>query len=418
MSGENIPVAAPAKPNDTRAPALLSREMDPAEAAFRDGYDDARLSGSSKIITVAFLLLACLLVWAYIGELDEVSTGTGKVVPSSREQVIQSLEGGIVAEMLVTEGDLVEKGEVLARLDPTKSESNLGESAAKYRASLAGSARLQAEVNQTALVFPEELQEFPELITAETRLFETRQQRLAEALEGIDNSLDLVNRELKITESLAASGAASSVEVLRLRRQKVELELKALEFRSEYLVQAREELARARSDVESLESVVKGRSDTLTRLTHRSPVRGIVKNIEVTTIGGVVPPNGPLMHIVPLDENLLIEARISPRDIAFIHPDQDAKVKITAYDYSIYGGLEGKVVTISPDTIQDEVKPENYYYRVFIRTATDALENKAGAQFAITPGMIATVDIKTGQKTIMDYLIKPINRASEALRER
>lgn len=418
MSGENIAVAAPAKVKDTRSPALLSRDLDPAEAAHRDGYDDARLSGSSRIITVAFLLLVCLLVWAYFGKLDEVSTGTGKVVPSSREQVIQSLEGGIVAEMLVSEGDLVEKGQILARLDPTKSESNLGESAAKYRAALAGSARLQAEVNQTELVFPEELQEFPELITAETRLFETRQRRLAEALEGIDNSLDLVKSELQITESLAITGAASNVEVLRLRRQKVELELKALEFRSEYLVQAREELARARSDVESLESVVMGRSDTLTRLTHRSPVRGIVKNIEVTTIGGVVAPNGPLMHIVPLDENLLIEARISPRDIAFIHPDQDAKVKITAYDYSIYGGLEGKVVTISPDTIQDEIKPENFYYRVFIRTGSDVLENKAGAQFSIVPGMIATVDIKTGQKTIMDYLIKPLNRAREALRER
>jgi adhesin transport system membrane fusion protein len=362
--------------------------------------------------------LACLGVWAYFGTLDEVSTGTGKVIPGAREQIIQSLEGGIVAELLVAEGDLVEKGQILARLDPTKSESNLGETAAKYHAALASSTRLQAEVNQTPLTFPPELHDFPELMQAETRLFETRQRRLSEALDGIADSSELVSKELQITQNLAATGAASSVEVLRLRRQQVELELKAQEFRLEYLVQAREELARAQAEVKSLESVVKGRSDTLTRLTHRSPVRGIVKNIEVTTIGGVVPPNGLLMHIVPLDENLLIEARISPRDIAFIHPEQEAKVKITAYDYSVYGGLSGKVVTISPDTIQDEVKPENYYYRVFIRTETAALENKAGVKFGIVPGMIATVDIKTGQKTIMDYLIKPINRAREALRER
>lgn len=398
--------------------ALLSRDLDPQEVAFRDGYDDARLTGSSRVISVVFILLACLGVWAYFGTLDEVSTGTGKVIPGAREQIIQSLEGGIVAELLVAEGDLVEKGQILARLDPTKSESNLGETAAKYHAALASSTRLQAEVNQTPLTFPPELHDFPELMQAETRLFETRQRRLSEALDGIANSSELVSKELQITQNLAATGAASSVEVLRLRRQQVELELKAQEFRLEYLVQAREELARAQAEVKSLESVVKGRSDTLTRLTHRSPVRGIVKNIEVTTIGGVVPPNGLLMHIVPLDENLLIEARISPRDIAFIHPEQEAKVKITAYDYSVYGGLSGKVVTISPDTIQDEVKPENYYYRVFIRTETAALENKAGVKFGIVPGMIATVDIKTGQKTIMDYLIKPINRAREALRER
>lgn len=398
--------------------SLLSSDMNPVNSAFNDGYDDSRLTRSSRIIGVFFLLLACLFVWAYSGQLEEVSTGPGKVIPSSREQVIQSLEGGIVAEMLVAEGDFVERGQVLARLDPTKTASNLGETTAKYRAALASSVRLQAEVNQSELVFPAELEHYPDLIRDESKLFNSRKQRLTEALYGIEQTLILVNKELAITEGLAKNGAASNVEVLRLQRQKVELELKAAEFRSEYLVKAREELARAQAEVESLESVVKGRSDSLTRLTHRSPVRGIVKDIEVTTIGGVVPPNGRLMYIVPLDESLLIEARISPRDIAFIHPEQNAKVKITAYDYSIYGGLEGKVVTISPDTIQDEVKPENYYYRVFIRTTSDALENKAGQQFAIVPGMIATVDIKTGSKSVLDYLIKPLNKAKEALRER
>jgi len=418
MSEVEKPVVAPLPQNPVPTPALLSREVSAEDATYRDGYDDSKLTQSSRIIFVLFLLLACLGVWAYFGTIDEVSKGSGKVIPSSREQVIQSLEGGIVSEMHVYEGDMVERGQILARLDPTKTESNLGETAAKYRAALASASRLQAEVNMTELTFPQELDEFPDLIAAEKRLFESRQKRMKESLAGIDRSLALVNSELAITESLAEIGAASRVEVLRLQRQKSELELKSIELNSEYFVLAREDLARARSDVESLESVVKGRSDSLTRLTLRSPVRGIVKDVEVTTIGGVVPPNGKLMHIVPIEENLLIEARISPRDIAFIHPDQDAKVKITAYDYSIYGGLEGKVVTISPDTIQDEVKPENFYYRVFIRTASNALENKAGKQFAIAPGMIATVDIRTGQKTVMDYLIKPMNRASEALRER
>ena len=191
-----------------------------------------------------------------------------------------------------------------------------------------------------------------------------------------------------------------------------------MEVRSEYLVRAREELAKANAEVNSLRPVVEGRSDALARLTLRSPVRGIVKNIEVSTIGGVIPPNGQLMVIVPLDDQLLVEARISPRDIAYIHPGQRATVKITAYDYAVYGGMEGEVTSISPDTIQDEVDPQVHYYRVFIRTESDALVNDAGRRFPIMPGMIATVDIHTGSKTVFDYLIKPFNRAREALRER
>lgn len=195
-------------------------------------------------------------------------------------------------------------------------------------------------------------------------------------------------------------GVASSVEILRLKQQLTELELKLADIRAEYVVRAREELAKANAEVKSLSSVIRGRTDSLTRLTVRSPVRGIVKNIEVSTIGGVIPPNGPLMEIVPLDDQLLIEARISPRDIAFIHPGQRATVKITAYDYAIYGGLEGKVSSISPDTIQDEVKPEIHYYRVFIQTESSALVNADGRRFPIAPGVIATVDIHTGKKTV------------------
>ena len=208
------------------------------------------------------------------------------------------------------------------------------------------------------------------------------------------------------------------MEVIRLKRQLVELELKKVEMNAEYVVRAREELTKANAEVNSLFPVVKGRSDSLARLTHRSPVRGIVKNIEVTTIGGVVPPNGKLMEIIPLDDKLLIEARISPRDIAFIHPGQEARVKVSAYDYAVYGDLEGTVTTISPDTIQDEVDKEIYYYRVFIKTEKDVLTNDAGKTFPIVPGMIATVDIHTGGKTVLEYLIKPFNRAREALRER
>lgn len=383
-----------------------------------DSLDDATVVRSMRIVWYLALMLLAFGIWAYLFEIDEVSTGTGKVIPSSREQVIQSLEGGIIAELNVAEGDIVEQGEILAKLDPTKTESTFGESAAKYRAALASVARLQAEVNGTALTFPEELKAYPALMAAESDLYQTRRKGLEESQAGIRTSLALVRSELEITENLARVGAASNVEVLRLKRQKSELELKLTQSRSEYLVRAGEELAKANSDVQTLSSILKGRSDSVSRLTLRSPVRGIVKDIEVTTIGGVIPPNGRLMQIVPMDDQLLIEARISPRDIAFIHPNQDAKVKITAYDYAIYGSMDGKVVTISPDTIQDEVKPEVFYYRVFIRTHDNELHNKAGKAFPIVPGMIATADIKTGRKTVLDYLIKPMNRAREALRER
>lgn len=380
--------------------------------------DEVRASGSSRVVLWIAAFLAVFLAWAWWFEIDEVSNGTGKVIPISREQVIQSLEGGIVAELGVAEGDIVEKDEVLAQLDPTRGESSVEETAAKYRAALASAVRLQAEVEGGALEFPEELAGHPDLMAAETALYRSRRGSLGESLGGLQRSLDLVRRELQITKSLVDSGAASSVELLRLQRERSELELKISEVRAEYMVRTREELAKANSEVESLSSVMRGRTDTLTRLTLRSPVRGVVKDIEVTTIGGVVPPNGRLMAIVPLGDQLLVEARVSPRDIAFIHPGQEALVKITAYDYAIYGGLPGKVVTISPDTIHDEIKPEIVYYRVFIRTDTDVLVNKAGKKFPIVPGMVTTADIRTGSKTIWQYLIKPINRAGEALRER
>jgi adhesin transport system membrane fusion protein len=382
-------------------------------------FDEVRASGSSRVVLLAAAFLAAFLAWAWWFEVDEVSSGSGQVVPTSREQVIQSLEGGIVAELAVATGDIVERGQLLAQLDPTRGESSVGETAAKYRAALASAARLQAEVDGLDSVdFPEELQAHPDLLATETALFRSRRRSLAESLGGLQRSLDLVRRELAITASLVESGAASNVELLRLQRQRSELELKIAEVRAEYMVRSREELAKANAEVESLSSVVRGRADSLTRLTLRSPVRGVVKDIKVTTIGGVVPPNGALMTIVPLDDQLLVEARISPRDIAFIHPGQEAMVKVTAYDYAIYGGLPGKVATISPDTMRDEVNPEIVYYRVFVRTASDVLTNKAGARFPIVPGMVTTTDIRTGSKTIWQYLVKPMNRAGEALRER
>ncbi|MEX5440292.1 HlyD family efflux transporter periplasmic adaptor subunit [Acinetobacter indicus] len=376
------------------------------------------LPKASLFIWIICIGLAVLLLWAWLFKLEEVSTGTGKVVPSSKEQVVQSLEGGILTTLNVREGEIVNRGQVLAQLDPTRFASNVGESESLLVSSLATSARLRAEVNGTPLVFPEEVLKEPKLVQQETALYNSRRANLEESLAGLRQALVLVEQELRMTEPLVAKGAASEVEVLRLKREANDLRNQMNDIRNQYYVKAREELSKSTTDVQTQQQVVRGKSDTLNRTVFKSPVRGVVKEIDVMTIGGVVPQNGKLMTIVPLDEQLLIEARISPRDIAFIRPDQEALVKITAYDYSIYGGLKGKVTVISPDTIRDEVKQDQFYYRVYIRTDTDKLTNKSGQQFSITPGMVATVDIKTGSKTVLDYLIKPFNKAQEALRER
>jgi adhesin transport system membrane fusion protein len=376
------------------------------------------LPRSSYIVWIIALACAAFLAWAWTFKLDEVSTGGGKVVPSSKEQTIQSLDGGIVKDLKVKEGDIVEKDQVLAFLDATRVESNVGESTSRLHAAQATSARLMAEVTGRPLAFPASIQADSKLIREETALYYSRRANLDASVAGFKQALSLVRQELVMTEPLVEKGAASEVEVLRLRREINDLQNKLNDVQNQYMVQAREDLAKANAEIEAQGSVVRGKSDSLTRLKVTSPMRGIIKEITVTTVGGVIPPNGKFMVIVPLDEQLLVEARIAPRDIAFIHPNQDALVKVTAYDYSIYGGLKGKVTVISPDTIQDEVKRDTYYYRVYIRTDLDHLTNKTGEKFPILPGMVTTVDIHTGNKTVLDYLIKPLNKAKEALRER
>ena len=385
---------------------------------FNSRLKEPRLPRATLVAWSLFALLAAFIAWASLFHLDEVTTGSGKVIPSSHEQVIQSLEGGIIHSLMVREGDIVERGQQLAQLDRTKTESSVLESESRLNAALATAARLRAEVNDTELTFPEELDDDVELVKQETALYQSRRESLEKGLAGLRQGAELVQRELSLTRPLVTQGAASKVEVLRLERQKNELENKITEMKNQYYVRAREELAKANAEIEAQRSVMKGREDSLTRLTFNAPVRGIVKDIDVTTVGGVIPPNGKLMSLVPLDDQMVIEAKISPRDVAFIHPGQKALVKVTAYDYSIYGGLEGEVTMISPDTLQDEVKRDVYYYRVYIRTDSNHLTNKQGQEFPVFPGMIAAVDIKTGSKTILDYLLKPLNKAKEALRER
>ncbi|WP_386684820.1 HlyD family efflux transporter periplasmic adaptor subunit [Loktanella sp. R86503] len=389
--------------------------------AIQDGsfYEDDRdLRQQRRIIWLIGLVFLVGFPWAYFAILDEVTTADGVVIPIRNEQVIQSLEGGLVRELNVRADQVVEANEVLVRLDPTRIEAAVEETAVNLLAHSARITRLRAEVADLPLQFPQELEGQNDLIAAETALYEARRQSFLSSISLIEESRALMEDELATMTRLAEAGASSRMEVVRLNRQIVDLNMREDNTRHDYYVIAREELSGAESEANALRAELRGRQDQLTRVTLRSPVRGIVKDIAVSTVGGVVPPNGQLMTIVPLDDELLVEARVQPRDIAFIRPGMRATVKVTAYDYSVYGTLQGEVMSISPDSIRDEIDPQRLYYRVFVRSDRFELTNKTGQSFPITPGMVTAVDIHTGAKTVLQYLIKPFNRAAEALRER
>ncbi|WP_312283164.1 HlyD family efflux transporter periplasmic adaptor subunit [Pseudescherichia sp.] len=372
----------------------------------------------SSVIWLTLAGLLIFVVWAWWAILDEVTVGTGKITPSTHAQVIESLDGGIVSAMLVREGDIVERGQMLARLDPTRFQSNYGESAARVRALRASSERLRSELTGEPLRFSEESMREPELVVRERQLYESRRRNLNETVANLQKTYQLVMSELRMTQPLVAKGAASEVEVIRLQRQATELQGKIDEARNQFAVRAREEQVKNNADLDAQIQAMSGKADQVDRTTLFSPVRGIVKDIQVTTVGGVLQPGGKLMEIVPLEDQLLVETRINPRDIAYIRPGLPATVKVTAYDSSIYGNLTGLVEVVSPDTLQDEVRRDQFYYRVYVRTKSAELQNKSGQRFPILPGMVANVEIKTGQKSVMDYLIKPLNKVNEALRER
>lgn len=372
----------------------------------------------SSVVWLTLAGMAFFFVWSYFATLDEVTVGTGKVTTSIRAQLIESLDGGIVSALLVHEGDIVKKGQILARLDPKRFQSNYGEAAARARALRASSERLRSELTGEPLKFSASTLAEPALVARERQLYDSRRRNLNETVANLQESYRLVIAELKMTQPLVAKGAASQVEVIRLQRQASELQGKIDDARNQYALRAREEQVKNNADLDAQLEVMAGKEDQLDRVTMISPVRGIVKDIQVMTVGGVLQPGGKLMEIVPLEDQLLIETRINPRDIAYIRPGLPATVKITAYDSSIYGNLNGTVEIVSPDTLQDEVRRDQYYYRVYVRTKSAELRNKAGRKFPILPGMVASVEIKTGQKTVLDYLIKPLNKVKEALRER
>lgn len=380
--------------------------------------NESRFNASS-ILWLIVTSLVIFLAWSYFAILDEVAIGEGKVTPASKGQIIQSLEGGILSELVVHEGDVVESGQKLATLDPALSRFSVEEAEQKIIALQARAARLRAEIdNKSDVTFPPELANEKAVIERERQLFRTDVQAFRENVSQLSQQLRLAQQEIDITTPLLKTGATNEVEILRLKQKAAELSTKLAATKGEYSVALRSDYATTMADLGPLLKVRAGRADQLRRTVITSPARGIIKDVRVNTIGGVISPGGELMEIVPLDDQLLVEVRLSPRDIAFIHPEQEATVKITAFEPSIYGTLDATVQNISPDTIEDQVDKRIYYYRVYLLTKHAYLETKNGKRHAIMPGMVATAEIRTGQKTILDYLIKPLNRAAEALRER
>ncbi|TDQ59818.1 adhesin transport system membrane fusion protein [Mesocricetibacter intestinalis] len=379
--------------------------------------------GTFAVIILFGVFLIVFVIWAYFSPLEEVTRGQGSVIPSSREQIVQSLDPGIIQQMKVKEGDIVEKGQVLLVLDDTRSSAILRESEAKVQNLRGIVARLQAESAGIELKFPPDLP--PEVKDRETAVYNARYKAMQDAVQGLSQSKALLDHEIKITEPMVKRGVVAQVELLRMQRQSSDLAQQIAERRNRYATDANNELVQTESELAQARENMAMRADPVERSQIRAPLRGIVKNIRINTVGGVVQAGQDILEIVPLDDTLLVQAYINPKDVAFIRPGQPALVKIGAYDYSLYGGLEGKVILISPDTLQDErrrselnLNAEQAYYRILVKTEGDHMTDRLGNKLDITPGMTATVDIKTGEKTVFQYLIKPITRMKQALQER
>ncbi|WP_321529813.1 HlyD family type I secretion periplasmic adaptor subunit [uncultured Desulfuromonas sp.] len=405
------------------------------------------------------LLIVIFVLWAHFTVLDEVTRGQGQVIPSQRVQIIQHLEGGIIEQILVEENQIIEKGDILVRIRNTVAAGQYRDASNTALEHEAAIARLTAEAENGPLEFPQQIErEHPELVSDQRRIFEARQaqinleinvlesqyqqkqqeiRELSSRKKKLQQGLSLANEQLDIATPLVEQELYPRVDYLSLKRDVAnmqgdlnvvnltipriresarEAQRRIAQRRAQYRTEVLNEISKRRMELISLREAISAGEDRVTRTDVRSPVRGTVKQLIVNTVGGVIRPGEPILEVVPLDDALLVEAQIRPADIAFLYPGQPAKIKLTAYDFSIYGGLDGYVEQISADTIVNE--HQESFYRVKLRTKEKALTYK-GTQLPIIPGMTASVDILTGKKSVLSYLLKPILKAKQtALRER
>lgn len=396
------------------------------DAAYVRDLQESLLAQATPGAMWMLYLCAVIIVvggcWAHMARVEEITQGSGKIISKSREQVIQSLEGGILSKLDVSEGDVVQKGQTLLQIDPTRATASYREALSKSIGLKGAIARLRAEAYRQPLVFPPDVLQQPDIVKQEMQAYDARRAALQNSVGSIETSYALAQKEIEMATPLAARGLLSEVELLRMRRQANDMQIQLVERRNKYQADANAELTRNEMELAQLMENLVGRADVMERTTVLAPVHGTVKNVRVNTIGGVIQPGEHILEIVPLEDQLLVETRIKPSDIAFLRPGLAATVKVSAYDYGIYGGLKGKIDLISPDTLKDDQRapsgrPDDNYYRVLVLTDSSTLA-AGGKQLPIIPGMTATVEIRTGEKTILDYLLKPIFKMREAFRER
>ncbi|MDY7115091.1 HlyD family type I secretion periplasmic adaptor subunit [Halomonas sp. SSL-5] len=406
---------------------------------------------------VVLLAIVALLVWAYFAPIDEVTRGAGRVIPTSQLQRVQTYDGGVVQDILVREGERVEQGQVLMRIDPTRYLANFRENRSQIQSLQARAERLRALVTDTPFAPSEELRaQAPDIVAQEREAYESareelreqenvlgdrirqREEELREARARRDTAqreANMASQELNLTRPLLDSGAVSEVEVLRLRREVSratgerdqaaaavsrlqaaveEAETQLRELGAERRNDWRNDLSQTIGDLSALEESGTGLQDRVRLAEIRSPVDGVVQRLNINTLGGVAQPGQEVVEIVPSDDQLVVEARIAPQDIAFLRPGQPATIKLTAYDFAIYGGLEAELERISADTITDD--NDNTFYLVRVRSTEDA---SAHPEMEVIPGMTAQVDIMTGKRTVMQFMLKPVLRAwSNSMGER
>lgn len=380
--------------------------------ALAEGRDREAHPAARPVLWACVALVAVFGFWASWATVDEVARGEGRVVPSSRVQVIQSLEGGILQDLLVREGQVVEAGQALAQLDSKRFESSTLESGTQVTALSAAIARLEAEVlGASTIDFPASIPRNDPVIASEQALFRARRQNLNATLQALVQETAYSRRQLEMVEPLAARGVVSEVEALRLGKDIAGLTGRQTEVRNTYMQEAYAELAAKKAELAAQSQIFNQRRDQLDRTRLVAPVRARVNDILVTTRGGVLQPGEAIMKLTPIDDQLLVEARVLPRDVAFIRPGMPARVKITAYDYTVYGDLPAVVEQISEDTLEEDTpRGKVAYYSILVRTDRAYLQRN-GQKLPIRPGMVAEVDVQSGQRTVLNYLLKPLIKA-------
>jgi len=378
----------------------------------------------SILVWALVVTVGALVYWAERSVIDESTRAAGTVIASSRVQVIQSVDGGVLQQLRVREGDRVRKGEVLAVFDETRTRASLEETEAKRTAQRASMARLEAELEDGQPHFaPELMKRFPAVVRVQQTLYEERRKALTAELKALAEVARLARDELAMVERLVATGDASQVELLRARKSVTEAESALANRKNKYVQDVSAELAKVREDYEQVEQQATQKRQQLANSVVSSPASGIVKNVKFTTLGGVLRAGDELLQVVPVDDQMIVEAKVLPRDIALIRPGLKATIKFDAYDYTVFGMVDGEVIYVSADSMRDESQradsPAATYYRVHVRTTAPGPVTRTGRKIEVLPGMTAQVDIRTGQRTLLAYLLKPVTKTlTEAFKER